>query len=118
MTAMYHAVNYNSLYYAVNSTTASATETAPVLAWVPRACTATRLDVYSQQSAVIKVTLRVGSATSLNSTALTCSAASNGSCNATGAVTVTAGQFMDLYIQFASGTTAPVWTAVECDPSS
>lgn len=117
MMAMYHAVNYNSLYYAVNSTNASATETATVLAWVPRACTATRLDVFSQQTAVIKVTLRVGSATSLNSTVLSCSAATNGSCSATGAVSVTAGQFMDLYIQFASSTTTPVWTAVECDPA-
>ena len=116
MMAMYHAVNYNYAYYATNSPNSSATETAPVLAWVPRACTASRLDVYSQQSGAIRVTLRIGSASLLNSTVLTCSPASNGSCSITGSVAVAAGQFMDLYIQFASATTAGVWTSVECDP--
>ena len=116
MMAMYHAVNYNFSYYAPNSPNSSASENAQVLAWMPRACTATRLDVYSQQSAAIRVTMRVGSASALNSTVLTCSPASNGSCSVTGSVAITAGQFMDLYIQFASATAAGVWTAVECDP--
>ena len=35
--AMYHAVNYNFSYYAVNSPNSSATESAPVLAWIPQA---------------------------------------------------------------------------------
>ena len=114
--AIYHAVNYNSLYYAINSSAGSATETAPVLAWTAQACTASRLDVYSQQSAPIKVTLRVGTASALTSTVLACTAASNASCSITGSVAVLAGQFMDLYVQFASSATAGVWMAVECDP--
>lgn len=114
--AIYHAVNYNSLYYAVNSGAGSATETAAVLAWTAQACTASRLDVYSQQSSSIKVTLRVGTSATLSSTALSCTASPNASCSSTGAVSVTAGQFMDLYVQFSSANTAGVWMAVECDP--
>ena len=114
--AMYHAVSFNFPYYAINSTSSSATETAAVLAWTAQSCTASRLDVYSQQTGTIKVTLRVGSSTTLSSTALSCTAATNASCTVTGAIPVAAGQFMDLYVQNASGTAAGVWTAVECDP--
>ncbi len=114
--AIYHAVSFNFPYYAVNTATSSATESGAVLAWMPQSCTASRLDVYSQQTGTIRVTLRVGTATLLNSTSLTCTTATNGSCVATGAIAVSAGQFLDLYVQNASGTVAPVWTALECDP--
>ena len=113
--AMYHAVNFNSLYYAVNSPNASLTETSgAVLAWVPQGCTATELDVYSQQSATITVTLRAGLAGALQSTALSCSPAANGSCTATGSVVIPAGNFIDLEMSSASGTTAGVWTSLQC----
>jgi hypothetical protein len=113
--AMYHPVSFNTLYYAVNSPNASASElTGSVLAWVPAGCTATRLDVYSQQSGPITVTLRSGTPGSLNDTALACSPSTNSSCSATGSVAIAPGQFLDLRIDLASGTTAGVWTSVQC----
>jgi hypothetical protein len=113
--AMYHPVSYNTVYYAVNSPNASATEmSGAVLAWVPLGCTATRLDVYSQQSGAITVTLRTGPAGALADTALACSPATNGSCSVLGSVAVTAGEFMDFRIDLASGVTAGVWTALQC----
>jgi hypothetical protein len=111
---MYHSVSFNTLYYAVNSPNASATETASVLAWVPQACTATQLSVYSQQSVTITVTLRVGTPSSMANTALSCQVSTNSSCTSTGSVTVTAGQFVDVTITSASGTSAGVWTALQC----
>jgi hypothetical protein len=113
--AVYHAVSYNTKYYSVNLGNASAAETdGSVLAWVPLGCTATRMDVYSQQSGAIKVTLRQGTPGAMGDTALVCSAATNGSCTVTGSVAVGAGSFLDLRIDFASGTTAGVWTSVQC----
>ena len=113
--AMYHPVSFNTTYYAVNSPNASTAEiTGSVLAWVPLGCTATRLDVYSQQAGAIKVTLRAGLAGSMADTALVCSPATNGSCTTTGSVAIAAGEFVDLRIDLASGTTAGVWTALQC----
>ncbi len=114
LAGMYHTVSFNTLYYAVNSPNASASETASVLAWVPAGCTATQLSVYSQQSATIKVTLRSGTPTAMGATALSCSVATNGSCTSTGSVAIAAGDFMDITITSASGTAAGVWTAVAC----
>ena len=113
--AVYHPVGYTTSFYSINTPNASATETAAVLAYVPRHCTAARLDVYSQQSALITVTLRAGTSGSMTGTTLSCSASSNSSCFATGVTTITAGEFLDLQITGASGTTAGVFTAVECD---
>ena len=113
--AMYHAVSFNTLFYAVNSPNASPSETSgSALAWVPLGCTATRLDVYSQQSGPITVTLRSGPAGALADTPLACSPATNGSCTVTGTVTVAPGDFLDLRIDLASGSTAGVWTALTC----
>jgi hypothetical protein len=113
--AMYHAVNYNSVYYAVNSPSASATEPgSAALAWVPAGCTATQLSVYSQQIGAITVTLRAGTPGAMANTALACSPATNGSCTATGSVVIAPGDFIDLEISAASGTTAGVWTALSC----
>jgi collagen type VII alpha len=113
--AMYHAVSFNTLYYAPNSPNASASETSgSVLAWVPQGCTATRLDVYSQQSGAITVTLRAGPPGSPVDTALTCAPATNGSCSVTGSVTIAAGDFIDFRFDGASGNTAGVWTALQC----
>jgi collagen type VII alpha len=112
--AMYHSVSYSTLYYAVNTPNASLTETASVLTWVPTGCTATKLEVYSQQSGSIKVTLRSGAAGSLTDTALVCSPATNGSCSATGSVTIAAGSFIDFRFDSASGTAAGVWTSLQC----
>jgi collagen type VII alpha len=113
--AMYHAVSYNTLYYAVNSSNASIAETSgSVLAWVSQACTATELDVYSQQSATITVTLRAGFAGALQDTALSCSPATNGSCKAMGSAVIGAGEFIDLRVDAASGTTAGMWTSLQC----
>jgi hypothetical protein len=113
--AMYHAVSYATLYYSVTTPNAAATETAAVVSWVPLGCTATQLNVYSQQSGSVKVTLRAGaSPTSLSDTALVCSPATNGSCVATGSVTIAAGEFIDFRFDGASGTPAGVWTALTC----
>jgi hypothetical protein len=113
--AMYHPVSFNTLYYALNSPNASATETDAVLAWVPAGCTATRLDVSSHQSGPVKVTLRVGtSASAMSDTELVCTPSVSESCPALGSVSIPAGSFVDLRIDFASGTTAGVWTALQC----
>ncbi|MBS1820609.1 MAG: collagen-like protein [Acidobacteria bacterium] len=111
----YHAVSFNTLYYSVNNTSASAAESAQVLTWVPNGCSATSLNVYSQQSNTITVTLRTGTTGSLVNSALSCSAASGGQCTAAGAVAVPAGGFVDLTITGASGTSAGVWTALACN---
>ena len=112
--AMYHAVSFNSLYYAVNSLNASLTETPSTMAWVPLGCTATELDVYSQQSATITVTLRSGTPGAMADTAIACPVATNGSCTSTGAVAIPPGSFIDLRVSSASGTAAGVWTSLQC----
>jgi hypothetical protein len=115
-TAMYHAVSYSTLYYAVNTPNAAANESAAVVAWVPLGCTATQLNVYSQQSSTtLKVTLRAGSSpTTLTDTALVCSLGTSASCVVTGSVPIAAGEFIDFRFDGASGTPAGVWTALTC----
>jgi len=113
--AMYHAVSFSTAFYAVNAPTAAAGETAAVLAWVPRGCSAVRLDVFSQQANTVTVTLRNGTVGSMADTVLSCAAASGGSCTATGAVAVAAGSFIDFSVAGASGDPAGVWTRLECD---
>lgn len=113
--AMYHGVNYNFTYYSVNTPNGgNSSAESTVMAWVPMGCTATELDVYSQQSGSIMVTLRAGPAGALVNTALSCSPATNASCTSTGSVAVAAGEFIDLTITKASGTTAGVWTNLVC----
>ena len=114
-TAVYHAVSFTTSFYSVNTPNASSSETAAVLSWIPRHCTAARLDVFSQQSAMVTVTLRAGTPGSMTGTTLSCAASSGDSCTATGSFTVAAGSFLDLQITGASGTSAGVWTALECD---
>ena len=113
--SMYHAVSFNTLYYSVNNPNASASETASVLSWVPAGCTATELEVFSQQSNTVTVTLRAGAPGSMASTGLSCAVSSGGTCTSSGNVTVPAGGFVDVSIAGASGTTAGVWTAVSCN---
>ncbi len=113
--SMYHAVSFNSVYYSVNNAGSELTEVADVLTWVPAGCTATKLVVFSQQSNGISVMLRQGAPGSMADTGLGCSAASGGSCTATGSVAVGAGSFVDLSVSGASGTAAGVWTALACD---
>jgi hypothetical protein len=112
---MYHPASDTMLYYAMNSPNASATEIGgAVLAWVPLGCTATQLNVYSQQSGAITVTLRAGQAGALADTALVCSLSTNGSCTATGSVAIAAGEIIDFRFDSTSGATAGVWTALQC----
>jgi hypothetical protein len=113
--AMYHSVSFTTSFYAVNAATAASGETAAVLAWVPRGCSAVRLDVFSQQSNTVTVTLRNGVPGAMADTPLSCAATSGGSCTATGAVAVAAGSFIDLNIAGPSGNPAGVWTQLECD---
>jgi hypothetical protein len=115
--SMYHSVAYGNVYFSVNNQNASATEQAPMaaLTWVPVACTATALNVYSMQSNTILVTLRTGAPGSLADTALSCSASSGGSCTASGSVSIPAGSFVDFSITGASATPAGVWTALQCN---
>ena len=113
--AMYHPTSFNNTYYALNSPNASTTESDSVLAWIPQACTATELDVKSNQSGAITVTLRLGtSGTSMQDTALTCTP-SAGSCPALASVAIPAGSFVDLRIDHSSGTLAGVWTSLTCN---
>lgn len=115
LAAMYHTVSFNTSFYAVNAPSASANESGAVLAWVPRGCSAVRLDVFSQQSNTVTVTLRNGSPGAMADTALSCAAASGGSCTVSGTVAVAAGSFIDLSVRGPSGNPAGVWTALECD---
>jgi len=112
---MYHLVSFSTLYYAVNSPNADEFEKADVLAWVPLGCTATRMDVYSQQSGNLKVTLRTGTPGAMADTALVCSPATGSSCSVTGSVLVSAGNFIDFRFDGPSGTPAGVWTSLQCN---
>jgi hypothetical protein len=112
--SVYHDVSFSNAYFSASSTTASATETNPVLTWVQAGCTATSLSVYSLQSNVITVTLREGMPGSMAYTTMSCMASSGVACTATGSVTVGAGSFVDFHIAGASGTTAGVWIALGC----
>jgi hypothetical protein len=114
--SMYHAVSFSFSYYSVNSSTSSLNELAPVLTWLPSGCTATTLNVFSEQSNTILVTLRSGATPlSMANTSLVCSAASGVACAATGSVAIPAGSFVDLDIAGSSGTAAGVWTALACN---
>jgi hypothetical protein len=102
----------------VNTPNSSADELAPysVLTWVPTGCTATALNVYSQQGQTITVTLRIGTPGSMTSSSnLTCSATTGNSCSATGSDAVPAGGFVDLVISGANSTPAGVWIALACN---
>lgn len=118
LVSMYHAVSFSYNYFSLTNTNASTAESSgSVLTWVPAACTATSLTVYSLQSNAITVKLRQGSSPyNLADTALVCSAVANGtSCTHTGSVVVPQGSFLDLSISGASGTTSGVWSAVTCN---
>jgi hypothetical protein len=111
---MYHLVSFNANFYSVSNTNASASEDVSVLTWVPVGCTATTLSVYSQQGNAINVVLRQGTPGNMVDTALACTAASNGTCTATGSIAVTAGNFVDLGVTNANGTAGAVWMALRC----
>ena len=113
--AMYHVVTFSTLYYSVNTPNADGNENADVLAWVPLGCTATRLDVYSQQSGSVKVTLRTGTPGSMADTELVCTPSTVGSCPATGSVTIPARNFIDFRFDNASSAPAGVWTSLQCN---
>ncbi len=113
--AMYHSVSYAATYYSVNNTNQSANETASVLTWVPGGCSATRLDVFSQQGGTITVTLRVGSPGAMADSALSCQVSTANRCSMTGTVAVATGQFVDIGIRYSDSNPAGVWTAVSCN---
>jgi hypothetical protein len=112
--SMYHAVSFNFNYYSVNNPNSSLSEAVPVLTWVPAACNATSLTVFSQQGNAVRVTLRQGMPFAMADTVLACVATSGGSCTVTGSVAVAGGNFLDLSIAGANGTPAGVWTALGC----
>ena len=111
---MVHSVSYSG-FYSINNTNQSTSETQSVLSWTPQGCTATRLDVFSQQAGSILVTLRSGTATRLLDTTLSCSATTGSSCTATGSVVIPAGSFLDLSIVNADSNPSPVWAALVCN---
>jgi len=115
--SMYHAVSNSNIYYSVNNPDASPNELAPfsVLTWMPAGCTATQLNVYSQQAQPISVTLRVGAMGGLTDTTLTCTASQGASCTANGSVAISQGSFVDLSMTGATVTPAAVWTALACN---
>jgi hypothetical protein len=113
--ATYHAVSYGSQFYSVNSPLSSTSETdGSVLAWVPRGCTATELEVYSLQTQTITVTLRSGTLTAMQNSALSCSAGTKGNCTVSGAVAIPAGSFIDYEVTGTPVTAAAVWTSLQC----
>jgi hypothetical protein len=112
--SVYHDVSFSNLFFSVSSTTGSPTEIGSVLTWVPAGCTATDLNVFSQQSNQITVTLRQGTPGSMADTTMSCVVASGTACAATGSVVVPAGNFVDLSVSGASGAVAGVWMALTC----
>jgi len=115
--SVYHTVSLNYIYYSTNNSNSNANELAPhtALTWMPASCTATQLNVYSQQTQPISVTLRVGTLGSLADTALTCMASPGSSCTASGSIAIPQGSFVDFSINGANSTPAPVWTALACN---
>jgi hypothetical protein len=113
--SVYHDVSFANLFYSVNSSTSNLNEVASILTWVPSGCTATALNVFSQQGNTITATLRTGTPGSMVNTALACTASHGTACSATGSVSVAAGGFIDLNITGASGTIAGVWTMLSCN---
>jgi hypothetical protein len=117
--SVYHSVSYANTYFSVNNSNGSTTESTPnsVLTWVPPGCTATTLNVFSEQGGPITVTLRVGTTPgNMAKTALVCSSVATGeSCSESGSVVVHAGDFVDIEISGANSTPAGVWTALACN---
>jgi hypothetical protein len=112
----YHSVSYSNLFFSVNNANEAATEAGSVLTWLPNGCTATQLQVFSQQSSsTLLVTLRSGAPGSMADTALACSPTTGASCSASGSVAIPAGSFVDLNVTHASSTEAPVWTVLTCN---
>ena len=58
--SMYHSVSFSTNFYSVSNENASASEGDLVLTWVPAACSASSLTVFSRQSNAVTVTLRRG----------------------------------------------------------
>jgi hypothetical protein len=116
----YHSVQNSSNYpyYSVNNPNGSTVESVPnsVLTWVPAGCTATALQVFSQQGGTITATLRIGTPGNMVSSAdLTCTATTGSSCSATGSDAVPAGGFVDLVLSGANNVPGAVWTALACN---
>jgi hypothetical protein len=107
-------------YYSVNNSTASSTESAAVLTWVPAGCTVTALNVYSQLTAQTTLALRaLATPTSSATVLLTCTVAAgpaSTACSVPGGTQVNAGTFIDYSIVSENGPANPgVWTALTCN---
>jgi hypothetical protein len=119
--SVFHSVvnNSNYPYFSVNNSNGSTSEFSPysALTWVPAGCTATALNVFSEQGGTITVRLRYGSSPSnmASSTDLTCSTTTGNSCSATGSDSVPSGGFVDLIVSGASNSPGGVWTALTCN---
>jgi hypothetical protein len=112
---MYHSVSFSTHFYSVSNTSASATETASILTWIPSGCAATSLTAYSQQVNTITVKMRMGTPSSMADTELSCSVSAGSSCTSAVSVAVPAGSFVDLEIEGPNGQQAGVWTALTCN---
>jgi hypothetical protein len=110
-----HAVSFTASYYSVSSASSASSETDAILTWVPSGCTASQLAVFSRQANRVTATLRTGTPGSMTDTALSCAAASGGSCYSTGPVAIAANAFVDLSITGSSATQGSVWTALTCN---
>jgi hypothetical protein len=118
--SVYHSVQNSSNYpyYSVNNPNGSNAESVPnsVLTWVPAGCTATALNIFSEQGGTITVTLRIGTPGNMvSSTDLTCTATTGSSCSVTGNDAVPAGGFVDLVLSGANNVPGAVWTALACN---
>jgi hypothetical protein len=97
-----------------------------IFTWVAEQCTIPSIAIYSKYSEALIVDLQYntsGSGTGTTSLGLPCSVAANeGSCTATGPVTVNAGSFLIFYITQSGGGapagTGTLWTAFTCSPGA
>ncbi len=116
--SVWHHVSYLNNFFSVNNANADPSETSnEVLSWIPNACTASSLAVYSQQPNPITVTLRQGATpTALAPTSLACTFLLGATtCSTTGSVAIPAGSFVDLSISNASSSDSSVWTVIGCN---
>ncbi len=108
------------LYYSASNSTSSATESAPLLTWVPAGCSVTSLSVYSQLTTQTTLTLRAFTTPASTATALlTCTVAagpSSTTCSIPSGTQVNAGSFIDFSIVSENGPPNPaIWTALSCN---
>ncbi len=113
--ATLHTVSYAAEFYSLSNQNQSASESATTLTWIPAGCTATELQVYSQQAQTITVTLRTGTPAGMADSSLSCQVSVDSTCTVAGSVAISPGTFVDLSVTHPDSNASAVWTALTCN---